>query len=73
MDEYKSNIRAGLSEVGVEYTRRPGGGTTYVHPSWWGIGPEGYPLAGPCSSERKLRAQVASLRRDIASGEYTPR
>ena len=72
----RNRIRAGkgLSEVLVTFTRRPrAGGTTYRAAAWWGIGPEGYPLAGPCSSERKLRAEVAALRRYIASREYAPR
>ena len=69
MRRYKATIKAGrgLSEVLV--TRQCG--------SWWGLynnGVEqGYPVAGPCGSERKLRAEVASLRRDIVSGRYAPR
>ena len=70
MRRYKATIKAGrgLSEVLV--TRQCG--------SWWGLYntgllEKGYPVAGPCGSERKLRAEVASLRRDIVSGKYAPR
>ena len=69
MRRYKATIKAGrgLSEVLV--TRQCG--------SWWGLynnGVEkGYPVAGPCRTEQELRAEVASLRRDIVSGKYAPR
>ena len=70
----KFTIRGGngLGEVLLVYTNRFGG-TTYVSPAWWGVAPQGYALAGPCSSERALRKEIAALRRLIASGEYVPR
>ena len=66
MRRYKATIKAGrgLSEVWIEDCGFVG---------WWATNRDGWPLAGPCSSERKLRAEVAALRRRIASGEYAPR
>ena len=70
----KNTIRGskGLGSIRVAFTRTPNG-TTYVYPAWWGIDEEGHVLTGPQPSERKLRAEVAMLRRRIAAGEYTPR
>ena len=62
----------GLAGIRIFFGHTPDS-TTYVYPAWWGIDEEGHVLTGPQPSERKLRAEVAMLRRRIAAGEYTPR
>ena len=65
MRRYKATIKAGrgLSEVWIEDCGFVG---------WWATNRDGWPLAGPCSSERKLRAEVAALTGGILPGGDAP-
>ncbi len=46
------------------------GGTVYHEASWQALDSDGYSVAGPCSSERKLRKHMAWLNREIEAEEY---
>jgi methionine aminopeptidase len=48
------------------------GGTTYQSAAWWAM-KDGYAVAGPTSSLREIRRQVADINRRIKSGEYADR
>jgi len=49
------------------------GGTVYHEASWWALTNDGCAVAGPCSSERKLRREMAELNRLIRAGAYADR
>jgi hypothetical protein len=64
----------------IKYTSQPEpGGTTYQNPGWWAVKPVDkldacvHVVAGPASSEKNLRKEIAQINRAIKSGEYADR